>query len=69
MLLKVSAIVTAATGKQESPMPHRYSAVPQCSICVEDLGKYGGPATLSCGQYLCSTSHRYHELNKGRFTG
>ena len=27
-------------------------ATPRCSICVENLGKYGGPSTLPCGEYL-----------------
>ena len=38
-------------------MQRRYSAVPQCSICVEDLGKYGGPATLACGE-LCQSAKK-----------
>jgi len=33
--------------------PSNGSAVPLCSICLENLGKYGGPATLPCGHNYC----------------
>ena len=34
-------------------MPSSGSAVPQCSFCLENLGTYGGPATLPCGHNYC----------------
>jgi len=33
--------------------PSSGSAVPLCSFCLENLGKYGGPATLPCGHNYC----------------
>lgn len=42
----------------------QYDVVPRCPICVENLGKYGGPTTLPCGNLQPSqlkTAVHFHQ--------
>ena len=47
ILASLSSSLSTAVGRE---MPRYGDAIPRCPICVENLGKYGGPSTLPCGE-------------------